>query len=64
MVNSYIGWATVMAVNYAEIIESSIGKGNKFIGPMKVIVNRNSKIGGMNSFICGWWVKEENEGLG
>jgi acetyltransferase-like isoleucine patch superfamily enzyme len=56
---SYLGWGTVLAVDYAELIECSIGRRNKFIGPMRLIIRMGSHIGSMNSFICGWWTKED-----
>jgi acetyltransferase-like isoleucine patch superfamily enzyme len=56
---SYIGWATILVVDDAELIECSIGRKNKFIGPMRIIIKKGSSIGGLNSFDCGWWTKEE-----
>lgn len=56
---AYIGWLTILVVDDAELIECSIGKKNKFIGPMRITIKKNAKIGSENSFVCGWWTKEE-----
>lgn len=56
---SYIGWKTIIAVDYAELIECSIGNRNKFVGPIRITINKDSSIGSMNVFSCGWWTKEE-----
>ena len=56
---SHIGWATILLVDDAEIVECSIGRKNKFIGPMRLRIKEGSHIGTKNSFNCGWWTKEE-----
>jgi acetyltransferase-like isoleucine patch superfamily enzyme len=56
---AYIGWATILVVDYAELIECRIGRLNKFIGPMRISIKKNSSIGPMNSFNCGWWTKDD-----
>ena len=56
---SYLGWKTVLCVDYAELIECSIGRRNTFVGPMRVTIMKDSSIGSMNVFNCGWWTKEE-----
>ena len=50
---SYIGWATILLVDDAELIECSIGRRNEFYGPMRIIIDKGASIGKMNSFICG-----------
>lgn len=56
---SYIGWATILHVDDVEMVECSIGRHNKFIGPMRIKIKEGSNIGNMNDFICGWWTNEE-----
>ncbi len=56
---SYIGWATILVVDDAEISGCSIGRNNKFVGPMRIRIKDGSSIGSKNSFNCGWWTKEE-----
>lgn len=56
---SYIGWSTIMVVEDAELIECSIGRKNVFSGPMRIIINKGSRIGHRNCFNCGVWTKDE-----
>ncbi|MCW8886638.1 MAG: hypothetical protein OQK12_15535 [Motiliproteus sp.] len=58
--NSKIGWGTVINVHKFKVCNSSIGKRNKFLGPMLVDINDNSIIGNMNQFICGDWVSSSS----
>lgn len=56
---SSIGWMTIIAVDNAKLIECRIGRLNKFIGPMNILINKNAKIGSRNIFNCGWFTIEK-----
>ena len=56
---SSIGWGTVLVVDTAELDACSIGRNNKFIGPMRITIGKGSRIGDGNRFDCGWWTLEE-----
>lgn len=56
---SYIGMGSILVVDSAKLEECSIGRNNKFIGPMKIEIQKGSIIGDSNSFSCGWWTREE-----
>lgn len=56
---SKIGWRTVIVVDYAKLIECQIGSGNRFVGPMNIVINKNAFIGSGNIFDCGWWSIDE-----
>lgn len=50
-----IGFATVIAVDEAEIRACKIGMGNLFTGPMKMAIGDGAMIGHLNIFSCGYW---------
>ena len=54
-----IGWSTVIVVDSAKFTKCQIGRNNKFVGPIKVIIKNDSIIGNNNIFNCGWWVRDE-----
>ena len=56
---SYIGRNTIVVVDDAEITDCQIGGNNKFIGPMRITIERGASIGNNNTFSCGWWTLEE-----
>jgi len=56
---SYIGWNTILVVDAAELNECSIGRNNKFVGPMSITINKGASIGIKNTFTCGWWTQKE-----
>jgi acetyltransferase-like isoleucine patch superfamily enzyme len=56
IVDSRIGFGTVIAVAEATLESCRIGPFNLFIGPMKVIIHRGASIGNRNEFSCGYWV--------
>lgn len=56
---SRIGWNTILCVASAKLHNCSIGRSNRFIGPMRVVVKEKSVIGQGNTFDCGWWTLEE-----
>ncbi len=58
VVNSSIGFGTVICVDKAEIIKSRIGRFNWFYGPITVIIKENASIGSSNRFHCGAWASE------
>jgi len=55
----YIGWRVVIIADYAELSGCNIGAGNRFIGPIKIIVQEGAVIGGGNTFFCGWWTADD-----
>ncbi|HIP76269.1 MAG TPA: hypothetical protein EYH12_03885 [Psychromonas hadalis] len=55
---SFIGWGTVISVAKAELLECSIGRSCKFIGPMTITIRKGSVIGSNNTFKCGVWATE------
>jgi acetyltransferase-like isoleucine patch superfamily enzyme len=57
--NSYVGWATILVADDVEITGCTIGRNNRFVGPMRIRICERSNIGNENSFSCGWWAKEE-----
>ena len=56
---SIIGWNTIIAVNNAKLHKCNIGRNNKFIGPMKIVIKNGASIGKGNTFNCGWWTIQE-----
>jgi acetyltransferase-like isoleucine patch superfamily enzyme len=60
IVESTIGFGTVLAVDSAKIIRSSIGKFNVFTGPMTVSIKERARIGMLNSFSCGLWTLQQH----
>lgn len=56
---SRIGWGTVIAVAQANLDHCHIGRGNRFLGPMQITIDRGAWIGNDNSFLCGAWSTSE-----
>ncbi|NEP09683.1 MAG: hypothetical protein F6K14_05545 [Symploca sp. SIO2C1] len=54
--SSRIGMFTVITVDEATIIDSNIGKFNRFSGPYTLEIGEGSTIGDKNDFVCGEWV--------
>lgn len=50
-----IGFATIIAVDKAEISACKIGAGNLFTGPMQLTIEEGASIGYGNIFSCGYW---------
>ncbi len=59
IVKTKIGFGTIIQVRQADLFHCSIGRFNKFIGPMSVIIKKNSNIGSNNKFRCGDWTMED-----
>ncbi len=59
IVDSRIGFGTVLAVDRARIVRSSLGMFNRFLGPISVTIGENARIGSFNWFQCGAWTTEE-----
>ena len=57
--NSSVGWRTVIAVVEAELVGCSIGRNNRFIGPMVMTVKNGASILDNNNFNCGWWASKD-----
>ena len=51
-----ICFGTIVAVDNASLQQCNIGLFNLFIGPMKIIIERDASIGNRNTFSCGYWV--------
>ncbi len=64
IVNSRIGFGTIIAADEFSVTKSRIGFLNQFIGPMKVNIAEGASIRDRNTFSCGYWVlREENRKL-
>lgn len=50
-----LGFATIIAVDDAEIGACKIGWGNLFTGPMIMRIGKGASIGYRNTFSCGYW---------
>jgi len=60
IISSQIGFGTILVVEKADIIHSKIGRFNLFLGPMKIIIQKNTSIGTLNRFQCdSWTIKSE-----
>lgn len=59
IIGSSIGWNSPIVVDSARIVDASIGRHNRLIGPMAVRIGKRARIAKGNSFICGWWTAEE-----
>jgi len=55
LAHTAIGFGPLIAVDTARIIDSSIGRFNRFVGPMDVDIGSGSRIGNHNVFSCGQW---------
>jgi acetyltransferase-like isoleucine patch superfamily enzyme len=60
-IKNSIGYGTIIDVKEAVITNCTIGKFNKFFGPMKVEIKEKSKIGDYNIFNCGAWTENKSE---
>lgn len=58
IVDSHIGFGTIICVDKAEIVCSRIGRYNRFLGPMSMVIHDDAVIGSCNKFICGAWTLE------
>jgi acetyltransferase-like isoleucine patch superfamily enzyme len=64
IVDSRIGFGTVIAVDKFSVTKSRIGLFDLFIGPLTVEIGEGTSIGSRNAFVCGYWVlREENRKL-
>jgi acetyltransferase-like isoleucine patch superfamily enzyme len=57
--NARLGFGTIILVRKASLDGCRIGKFNRFIGPMTVSIGRNTEIGPLNEFTCGYWTLSE-----
>ncbi|WP_462170266.1 LbetaH domain-containing protein [Pseudoalteromonas xiamenensis] len=55
---TFIGWKTIIVVDSAKLESCKIGRGNRFSGPFKFVMEANASIDKNNVFECGWWVSE------
>lgn len=56
ILDSRIGFGTVIAIDEVFIQKAKIGFFNLFIGPMKIKIGERASIGNRNTFSCGYWV--------
>ncbi len=54
---SAVGWNTLLIVDRVELNDCKIGRNNRFIGPMTVVMKSRASIGDNNQFSCGWWAQ-------
>jgi len=59
VMNSTIGFGTLINVSHFEIRNSKLGKFNRILGPMKLIIKSNSFIGPKNTFQCSKWAAKK-----
>ena len=64
IISSKIGFRTIILVEDIELINCRIGSFNKFIGPIKVKIKEEARIGNHNIFKCPeWTINKENVSL-
>ncbi|CCQ10302.1 hypothetical protein PALB_11670 [Pseudoalteromonas luteoviolacea B = ATCC 29581] len=51
----------MIAVDSAKLERCSIGRKNRFIGPMSVSILEGATIDKNNFFECGWWITEPSQ---
>jgi len=56
---SSIGLGTILLVKAARLEHCRVGKFNRFVGPMTVIIGKDATVGPFNEFSCGSWTLEE-----
>lgn len=56
---TYIGWRTIIAVDDADFTECQIGSRNVFVGPMHILIDKDTTIQDSNIFNCPWWSQKE-----
>jgi acetyltransferase-like isoleucine patch superfamily enzyme len=56
--DSRIGFATVIYATEVELDGCTIGRFNKFIGPMRISIGRGASIETHNTFDCGEWAAD------
>jgi len=62
ILDSHIGFGTVIAVDEALIQKTTIGLFNLFIGPLKIKIGKSASIRNWNTFSCGYWVlRDQNK---
>jgi len=59
IVNARVGFGTVIAVEQATLDHCTIGRFNRFVGPMQVSVGPGADIESHNVFDCGVWTASE-----
>jgi acetyltransferase-like isoleucine patch superfamily enzyme len=59
IIDSSIGFGTVIFVTQARMDRCSIGRFNKFLGPMTLSIGQRSRIETHNTFDCGDWTADE-----
>jgi acetyltransferase-like isoleucine patch superfamily enzyme len=57
--NSQIGMGTLLTVAEATIEGAAIGRSNRFMGPMSLVIKNGAKIGKNNLFVCNEWTMRE-----
>ena len=62
ILHARIGWGTIIAADEVSIKKARIGLFSLFAGPMKIRIGAGSSLGNRNSFVCGYWVlQNENK---
>ena len=56
--NARVGFATVISVRKASMEGCTLGRFNKFIGPMNVSISHGADIESHNTFDCGEWTAD------